>query len=67
MARVAELMTKTRKLDQLHPGRDIAALKKRRCDLGHDTPKGQHTDELFQVAREAVKRGANRNGWRQNA
>ena len=56
VARVADLMTKIRKLDQLHPGRDIAAVKRRRGDLGRDTPQGRHTHELFQVARGAEKK-----------
>ena len=57
VARVMQLMEKIGKRDLLHPGRDISAIKKRRSDLGHDTPAGQHTDEMFQVGRAFEKKG----------
>ena len=34
-----------------NPGRDIAGVKRARTDLGMDTPKGKHTDELFEAPR----------------
>ena len=57
VARVTQLMEKIGKRDQLHAGRDISAIRRRRSDLGHDAPAGQHTDELFQVGRISEKKG----------
>ena len=68
-ANVADLQTKIKERDQLRSGRDLAAVGKRRGDMGCDTPQEKHIAELFPANRGTVEKGARWrwSGWRRSA